>query len=297
MKTHVIAIGIILLAVSVFTSCEAPYVGPAIEEPETSDANVIIHTSIYQQVPFNMPVTRATQDISELCTRIGFAIFKNGEKLKAVNQTPTTAGFGTAAFELSEGEYKIVIIAHNCDGTATISSEDKITFPNNVVSDTFYYYGTFTVGDGTTELDLELQRAVAMVRISITDPMPDDIRQMKFYYTGGSSTFSAATGYGCVNSKQTVKIDVTPDMVGKPTTWEIYTLPHADDGKLDLTISAMDASGNAVYERQLAAVPVTVGLITTYSGTLFSADPSTVEGKQFHLTANGEWGEGYNGKF
>ena len=286
-----------LMATVGLVSCEAPYVGPASEAEQDETCNVVIRTSIYEQSAFESLHSRAAQEISELCTRIGFAVFKDGEKVKTINQTKSTAGFGSAEFSLSEGQYELVIIAHNCDGNATITSAEKITFPNNIVSDTFYYYGTFSVGDDKTELNLMLERAVAMVRVNITTEMPADVSQMKFYYTGGSSTFSAREGYGCVNSKQTVKMNVTADMHGKPTTWELYTLPHAESGVLKLTISALDAAGNTLYEKELEDVPVTVNAITTYTGDLFDLDPQDVDTKAFHLMADGAWDEGPNETF
>ena len=288
---------IVVAMPAAMTSCEAPYVAPTDSTEELAQHNIQINTSIYQQAPFEVAASRSAQEVSDLCSRISFAVFRDGEKVKWVNQTQTSADFGSAAFSLPEGEYELVIIAHNCDGTATISSPEKITFPNNIVSDTFFYYGTFTVGDEQTTLDLMLSRAVAMVRLSLTDAIPEGVRQMKFYYTGGSSTFSASAGYGCVNSKQTVKMDVKQDMVGEPSTWELYTLPHADNGELKLTISALDANGNTLYEKELDDVPITINAITTYTGTLFGTDPQDLDSKGFHLTADGEWDEGPYGEF
>lgn len=298
MKIHLPWSLVVLMAVALAAvGCEAPYVGPVAEEEQTDLYNVVIRAGIYDQSPFDTLRSRAVQDIQELCTHIGFAVFSADEKVKGVNQVSTSADFGSASFTLPQGEYQLVIIAHNCNGTATISSPQKITFPSNVVSDTFYYYGTFTVGDGQTELNLQLTRAVAMVRVNITDDMPSAVRQMKFYYTGGSSTFSAETGFGCVNSKQTVKMDVTTAMQGKPTTWELYTLPHATTGALKLTISALDAADNILYEKELTDVPVTVNAITTYSGTLFGTAPQEADSKTFRLTADGAWDEGSSHSF
>ena len=48
--------------------------------------------------------------------------------------------------------------------------------------------------------DVTLKRAVGKFRLVVKDETPKTIKQMKIYYTGGSSTFDATTGYGCVNS-------------------------------------------------------------------------------------------------
>ena len=52
-----------------------------------------------------------------------------------------------------------------------------------------------------------------MFRLVLTDEeIPATVAKLKFYYTGGSSTFSPRDGYGCVNSKQTeVRSTADPD--------------------------------------------------------------------------------------
>jgi len=169
---------------------------------------------------------------------------------------------------------------------ATISSPEKITFPNNRVSDTFYYYGTLTVGSEPQTYDLQLSRCVAMFRLIITDDIPSDVSSFKFYYTGGSSTFSATAGYGCVNSRQTVTLTASASQ----KTYEVYTLPKAETGTLKMTVTALDASGNTVAEQVFEDVPVTVNQITQYQGAFFSSGGGSADSKSsWNLTADGEW--------
>jgi len=126
-----------------------------------------------------------------------------------------------------------LVIAHNGEGSATITSTEKVTFPNNKVTDTFYYYGDLIVTSEVQSYDLTLTRAVAMFRLVLTDDeIPSTVTKFKFYYTGGSSTFSPSAGYGCVNSKQT-EIRAVADGV---TTFDIFTLPHTEDDVLTETI-------------------------------------------------------------
>ena len=47
-----------------------------------------------------------------------------------------------------------MVIAHNGEGAATITSEEKVTFPNNKVTDTFYYYGDLVVTSEKQSYDL-----------------------------------------------------------------------------------------------------------------------------------------------
>ena len=266
----------------IMVACEKPILDE--EEVAQKEANVILHMTQYEQEAF----TRAATDITELCSRLNIAIFSmDGTKVKTVAQKEGDSSYGTVALTLAAGTYRLVVIAHNCDGSATITSEEKVTFPNNKVTDTFYYYGDLVVTDAQQSYDLTLTRAVAMFRLVLTDEeIPSNVAKLKFYYVGGSSTFSPSAGYGCVNSKQT---EVRP--VAEDGIYDIYTLPHTEDDVLTkLTVTALDANDNAVKERIFENVPVTRNQITRYTGSFFGSGGggSTSDGT-FRLTANPDW--------
>ncbi len=233
--------------------------------------------------------TRATTDITGLCTRLNVAIFNtDGTKIKTVAQKDTDSDYGTVALALSAGTYQFVVIAHCRDGSATITSEEKVTFPSNKVTDTFYYYGDLVVTDSQQSYDLVLARAVAMFRLMLNDEeIPSNVARLKFYYTGGSSTFSPSAGYGCVNSKQTEYRTVAPGL----TVFDIYTLPHTENDVLTkLTVTALDANDNTVKERVFENVPVTRNQITRYTGSFFGSGGSGQQSDgTFRMTANPDW--------
>ena len=248
------------------------------------DANVILHFTQFGQEAFSRTgsicgnsisataATRAATDITELCSRLNIAIFDaDGTKVKTVAQKESDAGYGTVALTLAAGTYQLVVIAHNGEGSATITSTEKVTFPNNKVTDTFYYYGDLVVTTEIQSYDLTLTRAVAMFRLVLTDDeMPANVAKMKFYYLGGSSTFSPKDGCGCVNSKQTEIRPVSDDGI-----YEIFTLPHTDDDVLTkLTVTALDQNDNIIKEKVFENVPVTRNQITRYTGSFFGSGGS-----------------------
>ena len=264
-------------------SCEKPVLDEDISIKK--EGNVILHMKQFEQTAF----TRAATDITDLCTRLNIAIFdSDGTKVKTVAQKDTDSDFGTVALTLSAGTYQLVVIAHSCDGSATITSTEKVTFPSNKVTDTFYYYGDLVVTDSQQSYDLTLTRAVAMFRLVLTDEeIPSNVARLKFYYTGGSSTFSPSAGYGCVNSKQTEYRTVAPGL----TVFDIYTLPHTEEDMLTkLTVTALDANDNTVKERVFENVPVSRNQITRYTGSFFGNGGSghSTDGT-FRLTADGDW--------
>lgn len=275
----------LLLLSLMLTACEKA-ITPAqtSADPSAPGGGVTLRFSLYEQEDF----TRAPTSVTELCSRLNIVVFStDGSKLKSVAQKDTDANFGTVVLSLAEGAYSLVVIAHSCDGSATITSEEKVTFPNNKVTDTFYYYGSLDVTAEPQTRDLTLRRAVAMFRMVMTDQsLPDQVSKFKFYYLGGSSTFSPAAGYGCVQSKQT---EVRP--VSAEGVYDIYTMPHSETDELTkLTITALDAGDNIIGERVLENIPVTRNKITRYSDSFFGDSPGSRNGGgDLRLLAEPEW--------
>lgn len=275
---------------ALLSACEKGYeaeteVSTTAEEGSTTVSFNIVSIS---QTDFDGTVyaTRAA-DLSEYCTRINLAAFDASGTKSTVNQTSSDSDFGTLTLSLSEGTYDVVILAHSGTGNATISSVDEIKFTNNKMTDTFLYYTQITV-EGTTSYDISLARVVAMFRLIVTDATPSDVAQMQFYYTGGSSTLDATTGFGCVNSRQTEVRDVDDTAYTGQSQYEVYTLPHATDDSLKIVVSALDSLGTTLYERTFTDVPVTVNKITQYTGEFFGA--STEQGAStLTLTISDEW--------
>lgn len=278
------------MAAVMMAACEKPVIEDPAEQGHEAGANVVMRFSAYQQQDF----TRALTQLTDQCSRLSVAVFKSdGTKVKSVNQTSTDGDFGTVAVSLAEGTYKVVAVAHSStEGNATITSTEKVTFASNKMTDTFSYYGTLTVVDGSAiDEELQMQRVVAMVRLTVSGTIPQEVQRFKFYYTGGSSTLNPATGYGCVNSKQTEYRYTVVDG-SAVNTFDLYTAPHEQNDALKLTITALDAEGQAMNEWTMENVPVTRNKITTWTGALFSDDGTggSLSDGGLSLTLDTTWG-------
>lgn len=286
MKHYIPIIILTLLA----SSCEKPILDdlPASSGHE-QNANVTLRFSAYPQQSF----TRSATPLTDQTARLSVAIFNaDGTKVKNVNQTRSDSDFGQVSTTLTEGTYRLVAIAHNGEGNATISSPEKVTFPSNKMTDTFSYHGTLTVlGGSPTEEDIELQRVVAMLRLTLSGELPADIARLKFYYTGGSSTLDPSTGYGCVNSKQTEYRTTTDENDMPVTVYELYTAPHELNDVLKLTVTALSADGSTLGEQVMENIPVTRNKITTWTGNLFGSGTGSGTTQQggIGITINTEW--------
>lgn len=226
--------------------------------------------------------------------RASFGIFKAGVKVKTIHQSQSDNNFGTIHPTLSPGIYELVVIAHNGKANCTISSPEKITFANNKVTDTFYYYDTIEVDDTpNTQKEITLKRAVGMFRLHVNDEIPTSAHTIKFYYTGGSSTFNAKTGLGCVHSRQTE----SREMATTQKDYDAYTFPQEGDCKLKMTITVLDAYENTFVNINWQNIPITRDHITQYSGDLFTNTGSDQQESQIIFRFNPKWGGYYNYDF
>ncbi|MBR1469016.1 MAG: FimB/Mfa2 family fimbrial subunit, partial [Prevotella sp.] len=233
--TKILLSTLIFCLFSSFLSCEKPDFGligdDPIDVPE-GFATLTFNITHFEQIPFdgNVDYARAT-DAGNVCTRINLAVFNDEGKVGTINQTIGDEDFGRISVAVPEGDCKIVILAHSGTGNATISKPDSIRFANNKVTDTFYYYAEMTA-DGESSHDVRLRRAVAKFQLATEDNVPENVAEIVFKYTGGSSAFDAKTGLGKINSRQTETRPVTAEMKGRPAEFDIYTFPHEQEDEL-----------------------------------------------------------------
>lgn len=290
----------LLLATAFLTACEKPYIdaepSSQTENITYDEANVHLYVRSFEMISFDeyfSSETRASTDISNLCSRISYGIFKDGVKVGVFTQQKSDSNFGKLNLKLETGEYTVVVIAHNGNGNATISSPNEVKFANNQVSDTFSACVKIEVEAGDTNTPIDLQRVVAMFSLTIEDTIPENIKKLQFYYTGGSSTLDAETGFGCVESRQTVTINVKANQ----NVYNIYTIPHTEEDLLKITVSAIDENGLTVEERLLSEVPVQRNKVTVYSGKFFDGHTGESSTKTITLSADDEWAGNITGSF
>ena len=242
-------LGIGMMAALV-VACEKPVLDTAPAPPDDGEANVVLRFCQYEGEGF---VTNP-----------------------APGSFRTRAGWGTtrAMTDITEICSRLNIAIFDTDGTKVKTIAQKR-------DDT--EFGTVAMS-----LAAATYRLVAMFRLVLTDEdIPSNVAKVKFYYLGGSSTFSPASGVGCVNSKQTEYRAVAEDGV-----YEIYTMPHTEEDVLTkLTVTALDANDNIIKERLFENVPVVRNQVTRYTGSFFGSGGGgggTGSG-DFRMTADPDW--------
>lgn len=262
------------------------------ESDVTLDGNLMVDVLEIENIPFES-LTRGDQAASEVCNRLNFAIYDmGGSRLKQINQEKGKAGFGTVSFQLEEGDYELVVVAHSSKGNPTMTNPAKIQFTNATgYTDTFLYTGKVSVDEESEGLTISLNRITSLCRFVITDDIPESVKKIQFYYTGGSGAFDAATGMGCVASKQTVTFDLTSE---SRKQFDLYTFLHEPSDQIALKVTAMDADGKELYVREFD-VPMERNRVTRLSGNFFdgSGSSTTIGG----ITINAEWNGETNVEF
>ena len=138
----------LLAVLAMLAACQKPFLDETTGGEVPTEANVVLRFTQFewteQREPFELArkwpsrdvqrrsqqesFTRAATNITALCSRLNIAIFDgDGTKVKTIAQKEGDASYGTVALSLAAGTYKLVVMAHNCDGSATITSTEKVT--------------------------------------------------------------------------------------------------------------------------------------------------------------------------
>ena len=266
------------------TSCEKPLLTESSDGQEP-DGNLVVSIFQIEQTPFASLTRTAAADV---CTRLNYAVYAlDGTRVKQVNQKSEDAGFGMASFQLEQGNYQLVVVAHSSNGNPAMTDPTCVKFTNaQGYTDTFLSTSDITISDEQVGMDVSLHRIVSLCRFVITDNYPADVARMRFYYTGGSGAFDANTGFGCVNSKQSLFFDVSSGQ----KQFDLYTFLHDTEGTIHLLATAYDAGDNVLYEREFD-VPLVQNKMTWLSGPFFSG---TTSSSTFSVVINTDWAGEYH---
>ncbi len=247
------------------------------------DGNLVVRVFQIENTSFES-FTRTS--ITDVISRMNFAVYaSDGTRAKQVNQTADQDHYGTCSFQLAEGTYRLVVVAHSSNGNPTMADASCIKFTNSQgFTNTYMNCQEVVIANENVEVPVSLNRIVALCRFVVTDDFPAEVKKLRFYYTGGSGAFDALTGLGCVNSKQDVKFAVD----GSQKQFDLYTFLHDTEGTIHLTVTALDANDSELYT-QVIDVPLYQNHITWVSGAIFSGGTSSSTATITGVTINTDW--------
>ena len=265
------------------SSCEKMVISGT-DDTGDENANVVVQVMSFELQPFEQ--TRTRGEGGEVCNRLNYIVYdEDGVRIRQEVQQLGDNDFGTARFKLQEGHYFLVVLAHSSLGNPTSTDLHKIRFTNKIgYTDTFLYAETLEVGEEEVDREIQLRRIVSKVRFVFSDPLPADADSIRFYYEGGSGTFDATTSMGVVKSKQQQWSAVNHN----ENTYEIYTIPRADNDKLKVLVSVyhtQDGQVELLTEREINDIPIRRNCITTCRGSL----SGTAEQPQISIDIDTTW--------
>ena len=249
-------------------ACEKPLVENEHEKEAEPDGITLIFEAPTAQPYGELSEASPAYTIkNEALTQLSVSVFKGGKRVKSVHLSAENDLFMKPSLRLDDGTYTVVAVAHAGMGHATITNAQRISFYKNKITDTYVYNGEITVS-GNSTFSLPMKRVTAMFQLSVTSALPQNVAQVEFRYTGGSSTLDAKSLEGCVNSRQAETREVTETMKTTPPTFSIYTFPRTESEGLKIKVSFNDKNGNTLYEENYEEVQVKVGMKTCYKCNL-----------------------------
>ena len=204
-----------------------------------------------------------------------------GEDLKqTIHQSSTDVGLAVTA---ETGDHSFCCIASR--GTGANVSGGVITWEKP--SDTFWAKSTLTITPTTaTSQSVELQRVATKLKITITDEVPATLSKLTIVADTWHSGINAMTGEPTAAAARTSTISVPASYIG--TTGQLVASIFGicgDDYTTDVSVTASDASSQAIATVALEDVPMKKNTTTSYSGPLFTRKPT------FSMTVADSWGE------
>jgi len=274
----------LLLTGILFAACEKPVIEDELQGTDTEAANVVIRVTDVE-AGWGNNASRALTNVSDVCTRVDFAVYQDGKKVKYEFQTIADENFGSYSVQLNEGKYHLFVVAHSGNDHATMKTDQpQATFTNynpdtskgTGFTDTFYYYGDMTVSNEGATVNVSMKRTTAMFRLVTTDVKPEAVKKFQLYYEGGAKILDGTTGYGIGKAEQSVFVTFSDSQEGKPIEIDVFTFLHTETGKLTFTVKAFDAKDDVIYKKEFTDVPMQRNYITRYTGAFFTKDEPDV---------------------
>lgn len=244
-----------------------------------------------EDAPMRMPAASDKDADQASVKRIALSVYDSNGSLIASssqNKDVDATGFGAISLRIPIGSYKFVAVAHTVaatdDPVATINSVSSVSLGSAIVGNpTYMTVQDVTISGNTTQsvtVDMGTRKN-ATFTVKVTDATPADVKSLNVIISPASTLYTdlevdPATGFAKsqwqFNKTATLTESITTFTNQKMATPLMLT---AATQNLDVTINALDASGQVLYTRTLQNVPFQQGHKTLATGTFFSPDATS----------------------
>ena len=118
----------VLLLGFVFASCEKAVLDDE-SNSESQSSNVVIRVSDIE-TGWAGAESRALVNVSEVCSRLCFAVYQDGSRKTYKNQKTGDSDFGSYSLSLDAGTYQLLVVGHSGAANPTTTSPSKVQFTN-----------------------------------------------------------------------------------------------------------------------------------------------------------------------
>ena len=246
----------------------------------TSDNDMLQDESaVNNPDPTTVTLTFSPYDIEAMTTRAAVADFANKldlwlyegtTLLQTIQQESSQTGFGTLSLTLDKRKtYTIHAVAHKCSAGHATLADGIITWPNDKITQSFYYTQTFSPAD-VTALDCQMQRIVGQFRLETTDQPPADAARVTIDVPQTFTAWSTTANAAATPKDRTVNFStVTPTSTGTVTLSCYLISTAAAPTTHTVTVTFYDTDDQPLQQRTFEDVPIRNGYRTTYAGLFF----------------------------
>ena len=253
---------LVMVAMAALTACTNGGAGEVLND-ETAEVQMTFS-------PYDVePMTRTA--VADYATRLDVWLYEGGSEVQAVHQQSTDEGFASLSVRLDKSKtYTVYAVAHKAAGAATLSN-GVVSWPDDKVTHSFFYSQSFSPAT-TTTLNCLMGRIVGNFRLEVTDKVPEGVARMTVD-VGVSPTRWNVAGYG---ENAVSRVSSFAPVVGASPTLSVFLLAGDDEQKLDITVTAYDATDAVVQQRVFEDVPIRAGYRSTYRGAFFTETVSSM---------------------
>lgn len=218
--------------------------------------------------------TRAA--VADFANKLDLWLFDGDTPLQSVQQESTQPGFATLSLTLDKRKtYTLIAVAHKSSAGHATLQDGIISWPNDKISQTFFYTHTFTPADVTT-LDCQMQRIVGQFRLETTDPLPADAATATIAVAETFTRWSTTVNSGTAPANRTVTFSTLSTTADGTLSLSAYVISTADAPTPHaITVTFLTADGQPLQQRTFPDVPIRNGYRTTYRGQFFTDAPFT----------------------
>jgi hypothetical protein len=264
-------------------------------------------SEVKQQVNFNVgdlevsvtPINKGTKgtistdSLRKYARYLYFRVYNStGALVSFQDQTSTSATFGKVNLQLPAGSYTAVFAASasslymSNDYSTSLSSVYFYGSFSNNLSDTFFKRVAFTVTNQTVAQNVELNRIVSGINLTLTDPIPTNIAKIQILVASDPYGYYVGSDARIGNVTRDISFSLTAADKGVANkTFSNFVMKAGTPS--NITIRAFDATNTLIIEKAVQNVPFYANKQTTISGKLFGTTSSN--SSSFSVLVNEKW--------